>query len=219
MMLSKNLTISILLPLLLVLLLGCADSEEAPVEVVQPLPTTLTPQEIAQIALKSTVLLRVKSANDDTFGSGFFVEGNHIVTSYHVINGVASATVESVFHDTKYPITTILAIDEKHDLAIVQASGLTAPSLSLGDSNTVRIGDSVYVIGNPGGWKGTFSDGVISAIRPDGISWVDDRVFQMTAPTSAGSSGGPVLNTVGEVIGVHTGTDGKGSRSQFHYSS
>ena len=100
-------------------------------------------------------------------------------------------------------------------MAIVASGGLTGPSLPLGDSHTVRIGDIVYVIGNPQGWKGTFSEGVISAIRPDGISWVNDEVFQMTALTSAGSSGGPVLNTVGEVIGVHAGTDGSGADLNF----
>ena len=108
-----------------------------------------------------------------------------------------------------------LAIDEKHDLAIVASGGLTGLSLTLGDSRSVRIGDTVYVIGNPGGWKGTFSFGIISGIRPDGIAWVDDEVFQMTAPTSRGSSGGPVLNTAGEVIGVHTGTDGEGADLNF----
>ena len=214
---SPNLPFSVLLPLLLVAMLGCAEDDETPAETLQPTLelSTLPPQDIAQIALKSTVLLRVNRANEDTFGSGFFVGDNQIVTNYHVINGVTSATVESVFHDTKYPLTTILIIDEKHDLAIVASNGLTSPSLPLGDSRSVRIGDTVYVIGNPGGWKGTFSLGIISGIRPDGIAWVDDEVFQMTAPTSHGSSGGPVLNTAGEVIGVHTGTDGEGADLNF----
>ena len=213
----QNLSISVLLALLVALLIGCAENEEAPVETLQPTLelSTLPPQDIAQIALQSTVLLRVRRPNEDSFGSGFFVGDNQIVTNYHVINGVTSATVESVFHDTKYPLTTVLAIDEKHDLAIVASGGLTGLSLTLGDSRSVRIGDTVYVIGNPGGWKGTFSLGIISGIRPDGIAWVDDEVFQMTAPTSHGSSGGPVLNTAGEVIGVHTGTDGEGADLNF----
>ena len=216
-MLSKNLTIAVLVALLLILLLGCAEDDEAPVETVLPTLelSTLPPQDIAQIALKSTVLLRVNRNNEDTFGSGFFVGNNQIVTNYHVINGVTSATVESVFHDTKYPITTVLAIDEKHDLAIVASGGLTGPSLPLGDSRSVRIGDTVYVIGNPGGWKGTFSLGIISGIRPDGIAWVDDEVFQMTAPTSHGSSGGPVLNDRGEVIGIVSSIEDTGQLLNF----
>ena len=90
-------------------MLSCAEDDETQVETLQPtlVPSTLPPQDIAQIALKSTVLLRVNRNNEDTFGSGFFVGDTQIVTNYHVINGITSATVESVFHDTKYPLTTV----------------------------------------------------------------------------------------------------------------
>ena len=70
--------------------------------------------------------------------------------------------------------------------------------LTLGDSDTVRIGETVYVAGNPKGLEGTFSDGIISSRRDK----LTKERLQMTAPISPGSSGGPVLNRKGEVIGV-----------------
>ena len=176
----------------------------------------LSAQEIAEIALRSTVLLNIKRSNDKTsFGSGFFIDDYHVATNFHVVKGIVTGTVESVFAQTTYPIAAILAIDEEHDLAIVKTHGFTAPSLILANSDEVMTGDLVYVVGNPKGWKGTFSHGIVSARRPFGIEWVKGEVLQITAQTSAGSSGAPVLSAAGEVIGVHTGTDRDGEDLNF----
>ena len=88
-----------------------------------------------------------------------------------------------------YPIEQVVALDKPHDLAILQAR-IAAPALTLGNSDTVKIGEPVYVTGNPDGYIGSFSTGVVAAIRP-GDELVADRVLQITAPVSAGSSGGP----------------------------
>ena len=110
--------------------------------------------------------------------------------------------------EKSYPITEILAVSEEHDLAIVGAQGFIAPPLALGDSDTVQIGETIYVTGNPEKHEGTFSIGNISAIRPEGIyleldkKHVGGKIFQITAPISQGSSGGPVLDKRGEVIGI-----------------
>ena len=85
------------------------------------------------------------------------------------------------------------------------------PALSLGDSDAVQIGDKVYVAGNPQGLEGSFSDGIISAIRGGSA----DKFFQMTAPISQGSSGGPVVNARGEVIGVSFATHLEGQNLNF----
>ena len=83
--------------------------------------------------------------------------------------------------------------------------------LPLGDSETVRIGETVYVAGNPRGLEGTFSDGIISSIRKG----YTRKRLQMTAPISPGSSGGPVLNANGEVIGVSFMTIDGGQNLNF----
>ena len=223
MMQPQNLTISLLLPLLLISFLACADKPTTPdtlteeeiaalvdarvAEEIAKMSAevdTLTPQEIAQIALRSTVYLSVNTQKKTYYGSGFVVGEGLIATCEHVLEGMTSATVESVFDEKQYPVTAVLVVSEKHDLAIVEVTGFTAPALPLGDSDTVRVGETVYVAGNPKKWKGTFSEGIIGGIRPDGSHFVEGEVLQITAPTAPGSSGGPVLNTNGEVIAVHS---------------
>ena len=115
-----------------------------------------------------------------------------------------------------YAIEKIVAHSKNHDLAIVKVKGvkiigINVPALPLGDSDAVQIGDKVYVAGNPEGLEGTFSDGIISAIRGNST----DKIFQMTAPISPGSSGGPVLNDSGKVIGISVGGMEHGQNLNF----
>ena len=166
----------------------------------------LTSQEIAQIALDSTVLLVINNTwGRSSLGSGFVVRDGQIATNYHVIEGIRNGYAKMVGGTTEYAVEAILGVDEARDLAIVKIPGVGAPALPLGDSDAVQIGDIVYVAGNPRGLEGTFSEGIISAIRPGGNNLVDGKVLQMTAPISPGSSGGPVLNNSGEVIGISVG--------------
>ena len=215
---SKNITISILLPLLLVLLLGCAEDTDTPTEATQPLPETptLTVPEIAEIALDSTVYLRVKKpGNQVGSASGFVIGEGLIVTSYHVIKDMLTGSTARLVNSVLiHPIEFIVVADKAHDLVILKSSGISAPALVLGNSDTVRIGDAVYVTGNPKGYLGTFSVGYISAIQPGDV-FVADKVLQMTASISHGSSGGPVLNTNGKVIGIVSGGDTTGNDLNF----
>ena len=142
------------------------------------------------------------ASGQSSFGSGFVVGTGQIATNFHVIKGITSGKVRLVGETTEHVIESVLIVDLTRDLAIVKASTLTAPSLTLGDSDDVQIGQSVYAAGNPQGLTGTFSQGIVSAIRPEGNSLVSDTIIQMTAAVSPGSSGGPVLNSDGEVIGV-----------------
>ena len=162
--------------------------------------TAQTVPEIAEKALAATVYLEMKDSNGKTlgFGSGFFVKPNLIATNYHVIAGTASGTAKLVGKYTTYKIEGWTATDEAKDLALLKVSVSGIKPLPLGNSDTVKIGETVYVAGNPKGLEGTFSDGIISSRRD---RYTKER-FQMTAPISAGSSGGPVLNSKGKVIGV-----------------
>ena len=187
---SKNFIISPLLALCLL----CS---------IPSLARALTPEEIAQTALASTVLIVIEdNIGRSSLGSGFVIGEGQIATNAHVVEGASSGTVKLVGSETAHAIDSIPAIDRAHDLAIVEATGITASALSFGDSDTLQIGQSVYAAGNPQGLTGTFSSGIISAIRSEGNDLVTDTIIQMTTPVSPGSSGGPLLNVDGQVVGV-----------------
>ena len=161
--------------------------------------SALTTEQIAKKALAATVYLEMKDSTGTTlgFGSGFFVKPNQIATNFHVIEGTAQGTAKLVGKDTRYQIEGIVATDKDNDLAVLKVTAYGVTPLPLGDSDTVNIGTKVYVAGNPKGLEGTFSDGLISRRER-----YPKKRLQMTAPISPGSSGGPVLNSAGEVIGI-----------------
>jgi hypothetical protein len=166
----------------------------------QPKPA----RQIAQQAFPSVVLVEMQDdrGQSTSLGSGFVLRDGLVVTNRHVIAGTAGGFVRLVDKTAKYEIAGTVAVDDAHDLAIIAATGLKAPSLPLGDSSLVAVGDEVYAVGNPQGLEGTFSQGIISAIRrSDG-----DTILQITAPISLGSSGGPILNGSGEAIGIAVAT-------------
>ncbi len=163
------------------------------------LDAALTSQEIYTIAEGSTVHLGFTDAKGNRWtGSGFVIRDGHIATNHHVVDNMWIGGAKLVGKEEIYPVETILDTDKERYLAIIKVAGIDAPALPLGDSDTVRIGDKVYVASNPQGLEGSFSDGIISAIR----GGPSDKFFQMTAPISQGSNGGPVFNEGGEVIGV-----------------
>ena len=163
------------------------------------LPAQTVP-EIAEKALASTVYLEMQDSNGLPLGvgSGFFVLENLIATNYHVIKEAMRGTAKLVGKSTIYTIEGVTAVDKANDLVILKVTASGIKSLPLGNSDVVRIGEAVYVAGNPKGLEGTFSNGIISSLREKSIT----ERLQMTAPISPGSSGGPVLNNKGEVIGV-----------------
>ena len=159
-----------------------------------------TAPEIAEKALAATVYLEMQDSNGVPlgFGSGFFVGDNLIATNYHVIEGAARGTAKLVGRFSTYTIEGVTATDQMNDLALLKVTMSGIKPLPLGNSSDVKIGETVYVAGNPRGLEGTFSNGIISSRRD---RYAKERL-QMTAPISPGSSGGPVLNSKGEVIGI-----------------
>jgi S1-C subfamily serine protease len=141
------------------------------------------------------------SINDDygeelAFGSGFFIGDGKILTNAHVVEGAYSAEVYSL--DNIYYYVTIDKRDDDLDLAVLSVQGSEEPPISLAEDTNLVVGQPVLTIGNPKGLERTVSDGLISAIR----DWDGVQNIQITAPISHGSSGGPLLNMQGSVIGV-----------------
>ena len=161
--------------------------------------TQQTAQQIAQKALNSTVYLAMQKTDGSmSQASGFFIHPNYVATNHHVVADATAAYVKLVGKETTYTVESIASTDEEHDLALLKVTGSTPPTLFLANSDAVEIGETIYVVGNPKRLEGTFSKGIVSAIRSDGAN----RWIQIDASISPGSSGGAVLNSKGGVIGV-----------------
>lgn len=159
-----------------------------------------TAQEIAKKTFSSVVLLVMEDKNNQpiSLGSGFFISDNIIVTNAHVIENANNGYAKLIDGKSKIEILGFIAIDKINDLALLEVKNIKAKKLSIGNSDLLEVGEDVYAIGNPQGLEGTFSKGIISSIRNfDGQS-----IIQITAPISPGSSGGPLINSKGEVIGI-----------------
>jgi len=172
-----------------------------------------TAQEIAKRAFGSTVLFVMEDTNGQplSLGSGFFVRAGEVASNLHVVEGAARGYAKIVGQKAKYEIEGLTAVDPQRDLVVLKISGARASTLALGNSDAVQVGETVYAVGNPQGLEGTFSQGIVSSIREVGT----DKLLQITAPISPGSSGGPVLNGKGEVIGVSVATFRGGQNLNF----
>lgn len=139
-------------------------------------------------------------------GSGFILDKQgHILTNNHVIDG--AQLVEVTTSDKHKYKAQVVMTDRNHDLALLQIQG--SPNLqpaTLADTAGLVVGQQVYAIGNPFGFNGTMTRGIISAIRsiemPSGNK-IEDAI-QTDASVNPGNSGGPLLNSHGEVIGITT---------------
>jgi len=122
-----------------------------------------------------------------------------IVTNYHVIRAGNVAAVK-FSDDSVLPVDGVLAADKARDLAIIKVHGKTFRTLTLGNSDQIEIGEEVVAIGNPQGLELTVSNGILSGVRT--VEREGGNFLQITAPISHGSSGGPLFNMRGEVIGI-----------------
>jgi hypothetical protein len=152
--------------------------------------------------LPSVVTIIALDPNDQpiSLGSGFFINTNgDIVTNHHVLQGSAKAVIKTAGGKIG-TISEIINDDSELDLVIAKTTLTGTTPLLLADSETVSVGDEIVSIGSQAGLEGTVSTGIISGIRKSG----DLKFLQITAPISPGSSGGPVFNSAGKVIGVAT---------------
>jgi hypothetical protein len=156
---------------------------------------TLSVADIAARSTKAVVSVRGK----DSLGTGFIVrDDGWIATNFHV--AVTGDELWATLSDgRRFPVVEVVSASRRHDLAILRIEASALPTLPLGDSDRVRPGDSVVAIGHPLGLEDTVSNGLVSAIRHVDA---DFDVLQISAPIAPGSSGGPLINERGEVIGV-----------------
>jgi tetratricopeptide (TPR) repeat protein len=134
-------------------------------------------------------------------GSGFFIDKDRLVTNRHVIEGAYRADVH-LNSGNSFQVKNVLAVDAEGDIALlkVEAPPNLIRPLSL-ERTSPQEGESIVVIGNPFGLEGSVTNGIVSAVRDiPGFG----RIIQITAPISPGSSGSPVVNMQGQVIGVAT---------------
>lgn len=159
---------------------------------------------IKQIDTYESSVVTIKSVDQTgefiSQGSGFCVGSNLFLTNYHVIEGGKLFWIYT--NDGKeHEVAGVVKYDEKLDLAILKTkNSISVSPLELGSKSMVEKGDGVVVIGSPEGFENTLSDGIVSSFRNmDGVDFI-----QMTTPITHGSSGSPLFNMQGYVIGVNT---------------
>jgi len=141
-------------------------------------------------------------------GSGFIIDPKgFILTNYHVVAG--AQTIEVILGDqTRYPAKFVGA-DQRNDVALIKIDpkGKDLAALTLGDSSTLQVGQKVLAIGDPFGFQSTLTTGVVSAIgrtvQTSQSTFIDEAI-QTDASINRGNSGGPLINTHGEVIGINS---------------
>ena len=149
-----------------------------------------------------SIVMSDKDGNPIAQGSGFLVSKDGVIlTNYHVIAEGSSAVVK-LPDGAFYVVDGVLAFDKARDVAIIKAHGENFRTLTLGNSDRVQVGQEVVAIGNPLSLESTVSNGIVSSIRT--IEDEGEKYLQVTAPISPGSSGGPLFNMAGEVIGITT---------------
>jgi len=182
-------------------------------------PEGLDPEEQINVnvykkALPSVVNIRSRAVSFNFFyglvpeegqGSGFILDKEgHILTNYHVI--ADARQVDVTLYNRKSYRAEIIGSDRSHDLAVLQIHGASFTPATLGDSRGLQVGQKVFAIGNPFGLNGTMTRGIVSSIRSvqePGGNYIDEAI-QTDAAVNPGNSGGPLLNSHAEVIGINT---------------
>ena len=143
----------------------------------------------------------VKISTGTAMGSGFIIDvEGHILTNFHVVQGATAISAEMIEGNQSFSVQ-VVKVDPIKDMALLKINNANVLStVVLGDSDILSVGERVVAIGNPQGLENTISDGLVSGIREsEGI-----RLIQTSVPVTHGSSGGPLFNMQGEVVGIIT---------------
>ena len=149
-----------------------------------------------------SIVMSDKDGHAIAQGSGFLISNDGVIlTNYHVIAEGSSAVVK-LPDGTLYVVDGVLASDKVRDVAVIKAHGSNFRTLTLGNSDQLQVGEEVVAIGNPLSLESTVSNGIVSGIRT--VEEEGGKFLQVTTPISPGSSGGPLFNMAGEVVGITT---------------
>ena len=183
------------------------------------------PDSIAALAARvipAVVSISVKGSAGSGTGSGFFLDSDgFILTNNHVVESAArSGTITVELSDGKKYRAKLIGRDAPYDLAVLKIDVVGAPTLQLGNSDTVQVGDAVIAIGSPLGLSGTVTSGIISsknrAVTTGNGSGESSFInaLQTDAAINPGNSGGPLVDATGAVIGVNSAIATLGFSSQ-----
>jgi S1-C subfamily serine protease len=181
-------------------------------------PNSTVPQDgslekLYQQAIPGVVSIQVTTPQGDALGSGFvYDKQGHVITNFHVVDGATTTEVD--FSSGFRARGTVVGVDKDSDIAVIKvdAPDTELHPLALGNSSDLQVGQTVIAIGNPFGLNGTMTVGIVSALgrtessqhSVDGggfFSMAD--IIQTDAAVNPGNSGGPLLNTNGEVVGIN----------------
>ena len=168
--------------------------------------TGISLQKIYADTIDSVVSIICKSRNSSSTGTGVVLDAKgHIVTNYHVVDGAKS--VEVMFSDNRVLPAMVVGKDQVSDIAVLFVEATDLKPARFGDSSTLQVGDAVVAIGDPLGvtLRGTMTNGIISAINRDITTQGRTMtLIQTNAALNSGNSGGPLINSYGQVIGINT---------------
>ncbi|OEF98834.1 hypothetical protein BHF71_10775 [Vulcanibacillus modesticaldus] len=167
----------------------------------QTIPKTTS--EVATDSIKSVVIVEVFNEGEEQgFGTGFFVGDGLVMTAFHVIEDYEEIRVEDYFGNV-YEVEGIYKYDITRDLVVLKLDKQqSVKSLKLGEMSSSVVGEKVVAIGHSNGLSWSVTEGIISSFREDKL--MNSLSIQTDAVVSHGSSGGPLLNSNGKVIGVIT---------------
>jgi|SRR2546422_1110087 len=164
-------------------------------------------QQVSPSVVTITATVSSGRGSGQAIGSGIVLDTNgNILTNAHVIAGARQ--IQVTFSNGQTVNATLVGSNTSADLAVIRVS-VAASSLhpaTLGNSDSVRVGDAVYAIGSPFGLSGSLSQGIVSNLKQSGATSVGNLsgLIQTDAAINPGNSGGPLVNAQGEVIGINT---------------
>jgi S1-C subfamily serine protease len=174
---------------------------------------------VVRITTTTVTRGRFRSQQSQGTGSGVIIDKDgDILTNYHVIAGAQQLDV--TLFDGSSAGAQVVGTDPSDDLAVIKAdfSGIDLSAANLGDSDQIRIGDTVIAIGNPFGLDGTVTEGIVSGVNrtiPQQQNSPLRDLLQTDAAINPGNSGGPLVNLSGEVIGINTALENPTGSNTF----